>query len=207
MTLYSVGLFAFWITVTVSGNAQRIDILLKGGHVIDPCNKIDKVMDVAITAGKISGVAPSIPGDSAKKIVNVSGMYVTPGIIDMHVHVFHGTDAGSYLADGFHGLPADGFTFRAGVTTVVDAGSSGWKNFRSFKAQTIDRAKTRVLAFLNIVGIGMYGRVEEQDVSDMNPEMTAFRIKHEFPDIIVGIKSAHYWGDFTQVDRAVKAGE
>ena len=207
MKLYSVVLFAFWITVTVSGNAQRIDILLKGGHVIDPCNKIDKVMDVAITAGKISGVAPSIPGDSAKKIVNVSGMYVTPGIIDMHVHVFHGTDAGSYLANGFHGLPADGFTFRAGVTTVVDAGSSGWKNFRSFKAQTIDRAKTRVLAFLNIVGIGMYGRLEEQDVSDMNPEMTAYMIRHEFPDIIVGIKSAHYWGDFTQVDRAVKAGE
>jgi len=134
-------------------------------------------------------------------------LYVTPGIVDMHVHVFNGTDANSYLANGPHGVPVDAFTFRAGVTTVVDAGSSGWKNFRQFKSQTIDKAKTRVLAFLNIVGGGMYGRLEEQDVSDMNPAMTAHMITHEYPDLIVGIKSAHYWGDFTQVDLAEKAGE
>lgn len=186
---------------------QPIDILLKGGHVIDAKNNIDAQADVGIRDGRIYKVAAGIPADSAKKVVDVSGMYVTPGIIDIHVHVFHGTDAGSYLANGFHGLPADGFTFRAGVTTVVDAGSSGWKNFRQFKAQTIDRSKTRVLAFLNIVGGGMYGRLEEQDVSDMNPVMTANMITHEFPQLIVGIKSAHYWGDFTQVDLAVKAGE
>ncbi len=199
--------FACVITATIDSKSQHIDLLLKGGHVIDPANKIDRVMDVAISGGKISAVASAIPGDSAKKIIDVSGMYVTPGIIDMHVHVFHGTDPGSYLANGFHGLAADGFTFRAGVTTVVDAGSSGWKNFRLFKSQTIDRSKTRVLAFLNIVGGGMYGRLEEQDISDMNPEMTAYMIKHEYPDLIVGIKSAHFWGDFTQVDKAVRAGE
>ncbi|HEX5025695.1 MAG TPA: amidohydrolase/deacetylase family metallohydrolase [Agriterribacter sp.] len=187
--------------------SQTIDILLKGGHLIDPKNKIDAKMDVAITAGKISGVAVGIPVGNAKKVIDVSGMYVTPGIIDMHAHAFHGVDGGAYIANGFHSLPPDGFTFRAGVTTIVDAGSSGWKNFRLFKTQTIDKSKTRVLAFLNIVGSGMYGRLEEQDVSDMNPEMTAYMITHEFPDIIVGIKSAHYWGDFTQVDLAVKAGQ
>jgi dihydroorotase len=180
--------------------------LLKGGHVIDPKNKIDAQMDVAITDGKILQVAASIPVTNARKVIDVSGLFVTPGLIDMHVHAFHGNEPGAYIADGWDALPPDGFTFRAGVTTVVDAGSSGWRNFRVFKAQTIDRSQTRVLAFLNIVGEGMVGRFEEQDVSDMNPVMTANMITRLYPNILVGIKSAHYWGDFTQVDRAVEAG-
>lgn len=187
--------------------AQEIDLLLKGGHVIDPKNQIDAKMDVAVVDGKVYRVAPNIPAESAQKVVDVSGFYVTPGLIDMHVHVFHGTDADSYIANAHTSLPPDGFTFRSGVTTVVDAGSSGWRNFRQFKKQTIDRSQTRVLAFLNIVGTGMYGRFEEQDVSDMNPEMTANMINRLFPDILVGIKAAHYWGDFTQVEYAVEAGK
>src|SRR5258705_10513722 len=186
--------------------AQQIDILLKGGHVIDPKNKIDGQMDVAITNGKIFQVANDIPARNAKKVIDVTGMYVTPGIIDMHVHAFNGTDVDAYIANGLTSLPPDGFSFRAGVTTVVDAGSSGWRNFRLFKKQTIDRSQTRVLALLNIVGAGMTSRFEEQDVTDMNPVQTANMIKKLFPDIIVGIKAAHYWGDFTQVDRAVEAG-
>jgi dihydroorotase len=186
---------------------QVIDILLKGGHVIDPKNKIDSKMDVAIAAGKIFQVAPDIPVKNARKIIDVEGMYVTPGLIDMHVHAFNGTDPDSYIANGWDALPPDGFTFRAGVTTVVDAGSAGWRNFRVFKEQTIDRSKTRILAFLNIVGSGMFGRFEEQDVADMNPVMAAYMINRLFPEILVGIKSAHYWGpDFTQVDQAVEAG-
>jgi dihydroorotase len=187
---------------------KTIDILLKGGHVIDAKNSIDSKMDVAITDGKISRVAPDIDPKSAKNTIDVTGMYVTPGLIDMHTHVFYGTDKGSYIANGWDALPPDGFTFRAGVTTVVDAGSAGWRNFRTFKEQTIDRAQTRVLAFLNIVGAGMYGRFEEQDVNDMNPTMASYMAMRLFPDIIVGIKSAHYWGpDFTQVDKAVEAGK
>jgi len=186
--------------------AQQIDILLKGGHVIDPKNKIDEQMDVAITGGKIFQVAKNIPANSANKVIDVSGLYVTPGIIDMHVHAFYGSDLDAYIANAQTSLPPDAFTFRAGVTTVVDAGSSGWRNFRLFKKQTIDRSQTRVLALLNIVGNGMVGRFEEQDTSDMNPQQTAYMIKKLFPEIIVGIKAAHYWGDFTQVDRAVQAG-
>lgn len=193
--LYSAGL-----------KAQEIDLLLKGGHVIDPKNGIDAIMDVGISEGKIVEVAKNISTDRAKRQVDVQGMYVTPGLIDMHVHVYHGTDLDSYIAGGLTSLAPDGFTFRAGVTTVVDAGSSGWRNFREFKAQTIDKAQTRVLALLNIVGTGMWGRFEEQDVTDMNPVMTAHMINRLFPNIIVGIKAAHYWGDFTQVDRAVEAG-
>lgn len=191
-----------------ASQAQDIDILLKGGHVIDPANNIDSQMDVAIKDGKILKVASSLSPDKARKVIDVEGMYVFPGLIDLHVHAFHGTEPGSYIADGWDALPPDGFTFRAGVTTVVDAGSAGWRNFRKFKEQTIDRSRTRILAFLNIVGNGMYGRFEEQDVNDMNPVMTAYMINRLFPDIIVGVKSAHYWGpDFTQVDKAVEAGK
>jgi len=111
---------------------QVIDILLKGGHVIDPKNKIDSQMDVAIAGGKIFQVARDIQANNVSKIIDVKGMYVTPGLIDMHVHAFHGTDPDSYIADGWDALPPDGFTFRAGVTTVVDAGSAGWRNFRAF---------------------------------------------------------------------------
>lgn len=186
--------------------AQTFDILLKGGHVIDPKNKIDAKMDVAIADNKIAKVAPNIPGKEAKKVIDVAGLYVTPGIIDMHVHVFYGTDPDAYIANGHTSVPPDAFSFRAGVTTMVDAGSSGWRNFRLFKQQTIDRSQTRVLAFLNVVGAGMVGRYEEQNVEDMNPAMNALMITRMFPKIIVGIKSPHYWGDFTQVDKAVESG-
>ena len=200
-------LFLFWMIQVGTLQAQQIDILLKGGHVIDPKNKIDSKMDVAIFENKIVQVAPDIPATNAKKVIDVKGLFVTPGLIDMHVHVFMGNDLDAYIANGPTSVAPDGFTFRAGVTTVVDAGSSGWRNFRQLKEQTIDKAQTRVLALLNIVGTGMVGRFEEQDVTDMNAVMTAHMIKQLFPDIIVGIKAAHYWGDFTQVDRAVEAGK
>lgn len=192
-------------TVPVAG--QEIDLLLKGGHLLDPKNGINEPMDLAISGKTILKVEKDIPSSSAKKTLDVSGLYITPGLVDMHVHVFHGTNTDSYIADAPTSLPPDGFTFRSGVTTVVDAGSSGWRNFRQFKEQTIDRSQTRVLALLNIVGTGMYGRFEEQNVMDMNPTMTAHMISRLFPEILVGIKSAHYWGDFTQVDIAVEAGK
>jgi dihydroorotase len=186
-------------------NAQY-DLLLKGGHLIDPRNDINRRMDIAISDGKIAVVVTSINPSQAKKVIDISGLYVAPGLIDMHVHVFMGNEPGAYIADGATSVMPDGFTFRAGVTTVVDAGSSGWRNFTQFKEQTIDKAGTRVLALLNIVGTGMRSRFEEQDVTDMNPEMTAYMITRLYPEILVGIKSAHYWGDFTQVDKAVEAG-
>ena len=200
-------LFLFWMIQVGTLQAQQFDILLKGGHVIDPKNKIDSKLDVAIVENKIVQVAPDIPITNAKKVIDVQGLFVTPGLIDMHVHVFMGNDLDAYIGNGPTSVAPDGFTFRAGVTTVVDAGSSGWRNFRQLKEQTIDKAQTRVLALLNIVGTGMVGRFEEQDVTDMNAVMTAHMIKQLFPDIIVGIKAAHYWGDFTQVDRAVEAGK
>ena len=204
----------FFITVGLMANAavraQEIDMLIKGGHVIDPKNKIDGKMDVAIKDGKIFRVAADIPASSAKKTVNASGLYVSPGFIDMHVHVFAGTEEQSFtgfgITNGFGSVVPDDFTFRSGVTTVVDAGSSGWKDFHKFKKQTIDNSQTRVLAFISIAGHGMLGTVHAQDTTDMNPVATAF-VMNEYPDIIVGIKAHHYRGnDFTPVKRAIAAG-
>ena len=203
-----VSLIVLFLLAIQTVNAQEIDILLKGGHVIDPKNNINAKMDVAILNGKIFRVAVNIPESSAKKTVDVSGLYVSPGIIDMHVHVFQGTDKYSTsVANSSRSQQADAFSFRSGVTTMVDAGTSGWRNFRTFKAQSIDKSQTRILAFLNVIGNGMIGRFEEQDINDMNPEMNAYMIKKLFPEILVGIKSAHYWGEFTSVDKAIESGK
>lgn len=191
----------------ISLPAQNLDILLKGGHLVDPKNNINTLMDIGIADGKIAEVASNIAEDKAKKVIDITGLYITPGLIDMHVHVFMGNKPGAYIANGATSVMPDGFTFRAGVTTVVDAGSSGWQNFPLFKKQTIDKAKTRVLALLNIVGTGMSSRFEEQNLTDMNPMMTAHMIKKLYPDILVGIKAAHFWGEFEQVDLAVEAGK
>jgi dihydroorotase len=188
--------------------AKEIDILLKGAHLIDPKNKIDSKMDVGIVNGKIARVAKDIPIASAAKIIDVTGFYITPGIIDMHVHVFQGTDKYSTsVGNSSRSQQADAFSFRTGVTTVVDAGSSGWRNFPLFKEQTIDKSQTRILAFLNVIGNGMIGRFQEQDVNDMNPVMNAHMINRLYPTILVGIKSAHYWGEFNSVDKAVESGK
>ena len=165
-------------------------------------------MDVGIVNGRIARVANDIPIGSAKKIIDVTGFYITPGIIDMHVHVFQGTDKYSTsVGNSSRSQQADAFSFRTGVTTVVDAGSSGWRNFPMFKEQTIDKSQTRILAFLNVIGNGMIGRFQEQDLNDMNPVMNAHMINRLYPSILVGIKSAHYWGEFTSVDKAVESGK
>lgn len=182
------------------------DMLLKGGHVIDVKNDIDEVMDISITDGKISGVGKNLRPGEYTHVVDVAGMYVVPGLIDIHSHNFHGTEANRYLANSFTALPPDGFTFRAGVTTIVDAGGAGWRNFEVFKRQTIDRSKTRMLAFLNIVGSGMAGGAIEQNVNDMDAKLTAM-VANQYKDDIIGIKLAHYYGpEWIPTERAVEAG-
>jgi dihydroorotase len=185
--------------------SQSYDIIVKGGHVIDPKNQIDEKMDVGIKDGKISLVAKSIDPGQAIQIVNASGHYVIPGIIDMHTHNFFGTEPGNYLRNSFYALPPDGFTFRTGVTTVVDTGSAGWKSFPTFKEQTIDRAQTRVLAFLHILGEGMRGGAWAQNLGDMDARQTAITARR-YRDHIVGIKVAHYaYPEWTPIDRAIEA--
>ncbi len=184
---------------------QPIDLLIKNGHVIDPKNNLDAVMDIAIRENKIVEVAKKIDKE-AKKIVDATGLYVTPGLIDLHGHHFFGTQPNAYLSNSFTALPPDGFTFRAGVTTAVDAGGAGWRNFNTFKSNVIDNSKTRVFAFLNIVGAGMSGGATEQNVADMDSKLTAMVAKQN-PEYIVGIKLAHYSGhEWAPTERAVEAG-
>lgn len=187
------------------GQAQSYELLLKGGHVIDPKNGIDGPMDIAVNDGVVARVASDIPAGEADRVVNAEGMYVTPGVIDIHSHHYYGTVPNRYLSNSFTALPPDGFTFRVGVTTVVDVGGSGWRNFRHFKEQVIDRSRTRVLAFINIIGDGMSG-LPEQNLNDMDPKMTAL-VAGQFPEI-VGVKLAHYrLHDWEPYRRAVEAGE
>ena len=185
--------------------APKFDLLLRGGHVIDPRNSISAVRDVAIAGGKIAAVAEKLDPADALKTVDVTGLHVTPGLVDIHAHVYTGTgEPRSYAGD--NSVYPDGFALRAGVTTVADAGSSGWRNFDDFKTRVIDRSKTRVLAFLNIVGNGMRGGKFEQDLADMEVQPTADMARRH-PGLIVGIKTAHYAGpEWAPVERAVEAG-
>jgi dihydroorotase len=199
----ALGLFLFLVPVITW--AQQFDLLIKNGHVIDPKNELNSKMDLAINEGKIAKVAKEIPALQAEKVIDAIGLYVTPGLIDIHTHVFVGTKPNTF-ADGSSSVSPDDFTLRSGVTTVVDAGTSGWRNFPVFKANVIDQSKTRVLAFLNIVGSGMSGNPTQQAITDMDPELTSQIVK-KYPDIIVGIKIGHYEGnEWTPFERALQAG-
>jgi dihydroorotase len=204
--LYGSAILLMFMFATLLGFGQtQYDLLLQGGRVIDPKNNISAVRDVSILNGRIAAVAEHLDPASALKTVDVSGLYVTPGLVDIHVHVFAGTgERNSYAGD--NSVYPDGFTFRVGVTTVADAGCAGWRNFEDFKEHVISRSHTRVLAFLNIVGAGMRGSKFENNLADMEVAPTAeMCLRHK--DLIVGIKTAHYAGpEWTPVERAVEVG-
>jgi dihydroorotase len=190
----------------LSTQGPPFDLVIKNGHVIDPKNGIDGPMDVAVAGNKVAEVSRTIDAARARRIADATGLYVVPGLIDLHAHVFYGTEDDAYLSNGFSGAVPDSHSFRSGQTTLVDVGGAGWRNFPQFKQQVIDRAQTRVLSFLNIVGNGMKGGPVEQNLADMDARLTAMRIR-QFPQIIVGIKVAHFSGpEWDPVTRAVEAG-
>ncbi len=184
---------------------EAYDIVLRGGRLLDPRNGVDGVMDVGVRAGRIAKIAPALPPRSSQRDVDVEGLYVTPGLVDVHVHVYAGTGAKDVYA-GDRSLYPDGHSFRGGVTTMVDAGSSGWRNFEDFKQRVIDRSRTRVLAWVNIVGGGMGDVASQQVHEEMRPERVA-ELARRYPDLIVGVKTAHHSGpEWIAVERAVEAG-
>ncbi|MBM3726232.1 MAG: amidohydrolase/deacetylase family metallohydrolase [Acidobacteria bacterium] len=191
------------VLLAAASLSQNYDLLIQGGHVIDPKNGINRRMDVAVKGGEVARVAESIPAAEARRVANAAGLYVTPGLIDIHVHVYAGT--GGKALTGDSSVYPDGFSFRTGVTTMVDAGTSGWRNFPDFRQRVIDRAQTRVLALLNIVGDGMSPKGED-DAANMDPDATA-RMAKAHPDVVVGYKTAHYAGSgWPSIEGAVKAG-
>ncbi len=195
------------IALPVAAQVPVYDLLLKNGHLIDPKNKISGRRDIAVKDGKVAEVAESIPEARAEKVVDVNGLYVAPGLVDLHVHVYaSAANPGAYCGD--LSVFPDGHTFRNGVTTAVDAGTSGWKSFEDFKARVIDKSRTRILSMLNIIGTGMCGgSTVEQQPSDMDPAQTAAMIK-KYPEIIVGVKTAHYAGpEWIAVDKGLEAAK
>ena len=207
MRKFYILLVTILLPFVIFAQSKPYDIIIKGGHVIDPKNNINSVMDVAILNGKIAKVAASIYAAQAPQVVNAQGLYVTPGLIDIHGHVFAGTEQNHMYSNGFSSVMPDGFYQRVGVTTVVDAGGSGWRDFPTFKKNIIDNSQTRVLAFLNIVGSGMRGGVIEQNTTDMDSQIAA-KAAIAYKDYVVGIKVAHFTSpDFTNVDRGVAAGK
>ena len=200
------------MTDSETAQSLKYDLLIKNGHVIDPANAIDGLADVAIKEGKIARVAAGIPSEEAIQTVDVGGLYVTPGLLDIHTHVykFRPTEK-SYI----EAVNPDAHLLASGVTTTVDTGSAGWQHFIDFKEHTIDRSIVRVLAFLNIAQRGMVDHESEQNPAEMDPKIAA-SLARAFPDIIVGIKTAHYWtslawdsvhAPWVSVERAVEAGD
>jgi dihydroorotase len=186
---------------------QNYDLVIKNGHIIDKKNNIDFIGDIGISNGIIKYVGEELPINSSRKIINAESLIVAPGLIDIHSHNFHGTIPNRYLSNSFSALPPDGFSFRSGITTIVDVGGAGWKNFEVFKEQVIEKSKTRVLAFLNIIGLGMQGGEIEQNINDMDAMLTA-EMANKYPEHIVGIKLAHFNGyNWIPVDKVTKAGE
>jgi dihydroorotase len=182
----------------------QYDLLLRNGHLIDPRNGVNAKRDVAIKDGKVAEVSATIPPAKAAKVVDISGLYITPGLVDLHVHVYASAMSPSSYCGALSVFPDD-HSFRNGVTTVVDAGTSGWKSFEEFKSRVIDKSRTRVLALLNIVGAGMCGAVE-QETAEMDAAKLA-AMARKYPEVIVGVKTAHFAApEWIAVERAVEAG-
>ena len=201
-------LFAFLIVPRLI-QAQEIDLLLKGGRVLDPKNSLDSKMDVAVKDGKIYRIAAEIPSSSAKKVLDVSGMLVSPGLINIHTHVYAGSKPG--FADGQSSQLPDAFAPRSGITTVVDAGTTGWRTFPDFKSKVVDPSLTRVLAFINIFETGFSaGSAIEPDLNTLDVQMTVDAIK-KYPEFIVGTRIGHYkgksWIPFDKASEAAKIAD
>jgi dihydroorotase len=161
------------------------DLILRGGRVIDPSQKIDGVMDVGFAGGKVAKVAPKLEGDAKTDVRDVSGRIVAPGLIDLHTHVYWG---GTSL-----GIDAEEFCRTSGVTTSVDTGSAGPGNFAGFRKHVIERSQVRILCYLHVSHAGIYGfsdRVmvgESEELRMMNP-IDAVEVANANRDVIVGIK-------------------
>lgn len=155
------------------------DLLVKGGRVIDPANKLDALMDVAINGRKIAAVAKNIPEKDGKKVLDARGKIVTPGLIDMHTHVYDGGVKS--------GAPIDAAGVRQGVTTVVDAGSAGQAIFPAFPKFVIPKARTTVYCFLHICSTGLALQPEPGWAGQIDPAATTAMVK-AYPGLIKGIK-------------------
>jgi dihydroorotase len=163
----------------------KYDLVLKGGHVVDPEQGIDTTMDVAFFAGRVAAIAKAIAVSAGVEARDVSGLIVTPGLIDMHTHVYWG---GTSL-----GIDAEEFCRKSAVTTAIDTGSAGPGNFAGFRRHVIEKSAVKIFAYLHISHAGIFGfsnRImvgESEELRLMDPE-TAVEVARANSDLIVGIK-------------------
>lgn len=163
----------------------KYDLVLKGGHVVDPAQNIDGPMDVAFLSGKVAAINKDIAVEAGVEARNVSGHFVTPGLIDMHTHVYWG---GTSL-----GIDAEEFCRTSAVTTAIDTGSAGPGNFAGFRKHVIEQSQVRILAYLHISHAGIFGfsnRImvgESEELRLIDPR-TAVEVALANRDLIVGIK-------------------
>ena len=161
------------------------DLIPRGGRVIDPSEKLDEITDVAFSSGKVAQIGRALKADAETNVRDLSGFIVTPGLIDLHTHVYWG---GTSL-----GIDAEDFCRLSGVTTAVDAGSAGPGNFAGFRKHLIERSQVRILAYLHISFAGIYAfsqRVmvgESEEIRLMAP-IDAMEVANANRDLIVGIK-------------------
>src|ERR1700721_3180974 len=163
---------------------MAFDLILRNGRVIDPSQNLDRVADVAFVGGKVAAVGERLDAGGAQ-VRDVSGLIVTPGLIDLHTHVYWG---GTSL-----GIDAEEFCRTSGVTTAIDTGSAGPGNFAGFRKHVIEPSQVRILAYLHVSHAGIYGfshRVmdgESEEIRLMNP-VDAIRIADENRVRVVGTK-------------------
>jgi dihydroorotase len=160
---------------------MRYDLVLQGGHLIDPAAGVDGRQDVAFSTGRVAAVDAAIPREAAREAVDVSGAYVAPGLVDLHAHAF--------IAGHDLGIQADAVCASTGVTTLCDAGSTGGANFAGLREYVMARAETRVLAFLHISAIGLthLGVGEHCYLEYSDPDLAA-AVAREHRDVILGVK-------------------
>ncbi|TMJ37077.1 MAG: amidohydrolase/deacetylase family metallohydrolase, partial [Alphaproteobacteria bacterium] len=185
------------------------DLILTGGRVIDPSQSLDSLVDVGFAEGKVSGIGPNLKRGSNARVKDVSGFIVTPGLIDLHTHVYWG---GTSLS-----VDPDFYAKKSGVTTSVDTGSAGPGNFPGFAKHVIETARSRVFAYLHVSHAGIYGFSrdvhvgESEDMRLMDPR-GAVKIAAEYPQHVIGIKvrvGRHASGDqgIAPLDVALQAAE
>ncbi|WP_292152852.1 amidohydrolase family protein, partial [Mesorhizobium sp.] len=137
---------------------MQFDLLIKGGRVIDPASGLDAPRDIAVADGRIAAIEAAIDSETAGEVVDASGCIVTPGLVDLHSHVYWG---GTSL-----GVDADRLAAKSGTTTFIDAGSAGAGNFLGFRRHVIERSKVRILAYVNISFAGIFGFAETVSVGE-----------------------------------------
>lgn len=190
-------------------NAQKpYELLIKGGRVIDPSQNVDAVCDVGVRQGKIVAIETRFAADQASQVIDATGKIVTPGLIDLHTHVF------PYV--GPYGIEPDAYFVKRGVTTVIDAGTSGAFTFAAFRRFVIDASATRIRALLHVVSIGMVAGStpnmgELEDLRYCDPRLAA-KVASDNKDLIVGFKirfSKQYTGpnDLEGMKRARAAAD